>query len=525
MDFFVRTGFLSKIKGLQDLAGRSVRLHVYDPAWCQADNQVRNMQQRNITFISTADYYREIAMEKTTKDLAATLASRVVGQPNGINAIVPCIEMFQAGLAPDNRPVGVFLLLGPTGTGKTRTVEALAEALHGSIKNVLKIDCGEFQMEHEVAKLIGAPPGYLGHRETQPLLSQQKLTSVASPKCGLSIVLFDEIEKAAPSMARLLLGVLDRGVLRLGDNASVNFEKTIVFMTSNLGTREMMREITPDFGFQAAGATASHDELKKKLQNIGLAAVRRRFSPEFVNRIDHVVTYEPLTASSFAAITDHEIDRLQGHVESRLGNRAFVIDAPWQTRQWLMEKGTSAEYGARELKRTIHRHLTQPLASLVSRQQIAAGGRVLVEVSPDGMSLNLHSIGLGEPPMPVAPSVLVVDDNAELLKFMTFAAVESRWDPLSARTVTEARKLFSKREVHAAIIDLGVNDGGGVDLALDLRDVWPDVQVVLTCETDPSNSVLEVCDDHDFEVVRKPFLTPDLLDFLRDRVLEVRTNC
>ena len=149
-------------------------------------------------------------------DLTSVLASKVVGQPNVISSIVPYIEMFQAGLAPENRPVGVFLLLGPTGTGKTRTVEALAEALHGSSKNLLKIDCGEFQMEHEVAKLIGAPPGYLGHRETQPMLSQQKLTAVTSDRSALSLVLFDEIEKAAPSLTRLLLGVLDRGILRQG---------------------------------------------------------------------------------------------------------------------------------------------------------------------------------------------------------------------------------------------------------------------------------------------------------------------
>src|SRR5580692_6232861 len=184
-------------------------------------------------------------------DLSSILSSKVVGQPNVINLIVPYIQMFQAGLAPENRPVGVFLLLGPTGTGKTRTVEALAEALHGSSKNLLKVDCGEFQMEHEVAKLIGAPPGYLGHRETQPMLTQQKLNAVTSEKCELSLVLFDEIEKAAPSMTRLLLGVLDKGVLRLGDNSTVNFEKSLIFLTSNLGAREMMKEINPDFGFQS----------------------------------------------------------------------------------------------------------------------------------------------------------------------------------------------------------------------------------------------------------------------------------
>jgi len=159
------------------------------------------------------------------EDLTAVLSQKVVGQPAATKVIVPYIQMFQAGLAPEGRPVGIFLLLGPTGTGKTKTVEALAEVLHGSEKNVLKVDCGEFQMEHEVAKLIGAPPGYLGHRETQPMLTQQKLNAVTSEKSSLSLVLFDEIEKAAPSMTRLLLGVLDKGQLRLGDNSTVNSKK------------------------------------------------------------------------------------------------------------------------------------------------------------------------------------------------------------------------------------------------------------------------------------------------------------
>ena len=204
------------------------------------------------------------------EDLTTVLSQKVVGQPAATRVIVPYIQMFQAGLAPEGRPVGVFLLLGPTGTGKTKTVEALADVLHGSEKNVLKVDCGEFQMEHEVAKLIGAPPGYLGHRETQPMLTQQKLNAVTSEKCNLSLVLFDEIEKAAPSMTRLLLGVLDKGVLRLGDNSTVNFEKSLVFLTSNLGAREMMREINPDFGFQSVRTGGERADLTSKLQNIGL---------------------------------------------------------------------------------------------------------------------------------------------------------------------------------------------------------------------------------------------------------------
>src|SRR5919204_518270 len=205
-------------------------------------------------------------------DLVEQLSQKVVGQPSALKYIVPYVQMYQAGLAPEGRPVGVFLLLGPTGTGKTKTVEALAEILHGSEKNLLKVDCGEFQMEHEVAKLIGAPPGYLGHRETQPILTQQKLNAVTSDRCNLSLVLFDEIEKAAPSMTRLLLGVLDKGVLRLGDNSTVNFEKSLVFLTSNLGAREMLKEINPDFGFQA-GVQKQKQDLTGKLQAIGMAAV------------------------------------------------------------------------------------------------------------------------------------------------------------------------------------------------------------------------------------------------------------
>jgi ATP-dependent Clp protease ATP-binding subunit ClpA len=236
----------------------------------------------------------------------ARLSERVVGQPGAMAQIVPYVEMYQAGLAPEGRPAGVFLLLGPTGTGKTRTVEALAEVLHGNQKNVLRVDCGEFQMEHEVAKLIGAPPGYLGHRETQPMLTQNKLGGIASEGCGLSLVLFDEIEKAAPSMTRLLLGVLDKAVLRLGDNSQVNFERTLIFMTSNLGANAMRREMNPDFGF-ATLVPAERRGLAKKLAGIGMGAVRRKFSPEFVNRIDAMLTYQPLKQDALRKILDQQI--------------------------------------------------------------------------------------------------------------------------------------------------------------------------------------------------------------------------
>src|SRR5216683_6248401 len=192
-------------------------------------------------------------------DLVTLLSQKVVGQSAATKAIVPYVYMYQSGLAPQNRPAGVFLLLGPTGTGKTKTVEAIAELLHGSEKKVVKIDCGEFQMEHEMAKLIGAPPGYLGHRETVPMLTQQRLAEATSEGSDLALVLFDEIEKAAHSMTKLLLGILDKGILRLGDNSVVNFEKTLIFFTSNLGAREMLKEINPDIGFQSAMSRSRED--------------------------------------------------------------------------------------------------------------------------------------------------------------------------------------------------------------------------------------------------------------------------
>ncbi len=452
------------------------------------------------------------------EDLTAILSSKVVGQPNVINVIVPYIEMFQAGLAPENRPVGVFLLLGPTGTGKTRTVEALAETLHGSVKNVLKIDCGEFQMEHEVAKLIGAPPGYLGHRETQPMLSQQKLASVTSDQCGLSLVLFDEIEKAAPSLTRLLLGVLDRGVLRLGDNSSVNFEKSLVFLTSNLGAKEMMREINPDFGFQSATVSGTRDDLSQKLQSIALVAVRKKFSPEFVNRIDHVITYRPLDAESFAAITDHEIDNLQSHVNTRLGTRCFAIEVPFETRQWLIEKGTSAEYGARELKRTIHKHLTQPLATLVAKNQIEPGARVRVDVNPDREGLSLRATASGEEPAPAHPTVLLVDDNRDLLQFLERLMAESGWELMAAESASEARRMVAKRKPNAALLDYMLPDGNGVELAQQLKQLIPNLQVIMMTGSMLAPEEEAICEEHDFPVLRKPFLATDVMNQIRARL-------
>jgi len=451
------------------------------------------------------------------EDLTEVLSQKVVGQPAATRVIIPYVQMFQAGLAPEGRPVGVFLLLGPTGTGKTKTVEALAEVLHGSEKNVLKVDCGEFQMEHEVAKLIGAPPGYLGHRETQPMLTQQKLNAVTSERCSLSLVLFDEIEKAAPSMTRLLLGVLDKGILRLGDNSTVNFEKSLVFLTSNLGAREMMREINPEFGFQSV-KPAERADLTSKLQNIALVAVRKRFSPEFVNRIDSIITYQPLTAESLSAILDKQIVDLQNHVNTRLGNRSFVLDVPHEARQFLLVKGTSPEYGARELNRTIHRYLTQPLATLVATNQVAPGARVWVEVDGDTDKLQLRSAEARVTEAPANPTVLLVDDNRDLLHFLERLMANDGWTLLTAESATEAKRLVQTHKPNAALLDYMLPDGNGVELGVEFLQTVPQMLVIVMTGTILPPEEEALCEEHNFPVLRKPFLASDVMNQIRSRL-------
>jgi len=456
------------------------------------------------------------------EDLSTLLSQRVMGQPNATRLIVPYIQMYQAGLAPEGRPVGVFLLLGPTGTGKTKTVEALAEVLHGSEKNVLKVDCGEFQMEHEVAKLIGAPPGYLGHRETQPMLTQQKLNAVTSEKCPLSLVLFDEIEKAAPSMTRLLLGVLDKGVLRLGDNSTVNFEKSLVFLTSNLGAREMLREITPDFGFQSA-QHGERADLTGKLQSIGLVAVRKRFSPEFVNRIDCIITYQPLSPEALSAILDHQITDLQNHVITRLGNRSFTLEVPFEARQFLLLKGTSAEYGARELNRTIHRFLTQPLATMVATNQINPGARVRVEVAEPPEKLVIRSTQSPEPAPAANPTVLLVDDNRDLLHFLERLMADAGWTLLTAESATEAKRLAIEHKPNAALLDYMLPDGNGVELGVEFLQAVPQMLVIVMTGTILPPEEEALCEEHNFPVLRKPFLAADVMNQIRSRLTSANT--
>jgi CheY-like chemotaxis protein len=452
-------------------------------------------------------------------DLAGLLSRKIVGQSDALQFITPCIQMYQAGLSAPDRPAGIFLLLGPTGTGKTRTVEALAEILHGSSTQLLKIDCAEYQSDHEVAKLIGAPPGYLGHRETKPMLSQQRLLEVVSEGCDLALVLFDEIEKAAPAFTTLLLGLLDKGLARLGDNTVVNFEKTLIFLTTNLGARDMLREMQPDVGFRVSEARPAA-EIAAKLESIGLAAVRKRFSPEFVNRLDAVITYRPLDASALAAILDSHIADLQRHVHTRLGNRAFEIDVTASARQLLLEKGSSQEYGARELKRTIHRMLTQPLAAVVTGGHVAPGGRVVIDhrSGDEALSLTFEQPETRSSAGSEQPIVLIVDDNAQLIELVQHGVAKAGVKTLTASTAEDARTVGARQVIDLALVDYMLPDGDGLGVAFDLLRRWPNIRIVMMTGGELSADELAVCERQRFPILQKPFLMTDVVGLIKSNV-------
>ena len=462
---------------------------------------------------SRAEEGREQTPINRTDELIGLLSSRVVGQAHALEHIVPSIQLHRSGLAPEGRPVGVFLLLGPTGTGKTRTVEALAEVLHGDARSVVKIDCGEFQSEHEVAKLIGAPPGYVGHAQTEPRLNQIVLDDVASAGCDLSLVLFDEIEKAAPSLSQLLLGVLDKATLRLGDGGEVNFERSLIFLTSNLGARDMVSELQPGLGFDTP-ARRPGAELSAHLERVGLRAVQRHFSPEFVNRIDAVITYRPLGNESLVAILEQHVVELQRHVQNRLGSRSFDIDVAPAARFFMLEKGTSMEYGARELRRIIHLHLTQPLAAMVANGEITPGAQVTVDLHEDGEHLTLLAVG-GAPLPAVPPSTLLtIDDNDAVLGWLSQVLSDEGHRVLVGSTVEDALRQIEEDVPDVLVVDHILPDGDGVDLAVSLLKKYPDMRAVVMSGTALDEEEILLCQRYDIPFLQKPFVAEELLGAL-----------
>jgi ATP-dependent Clp protease ATP-binding subunit ClpB len=317
------------------------------------------------------------------QDFEERLSARIVGQERSVRRVSGLYQIFLAGMNPPNRPIGTMLFLGPTGSGKTRVIEAAAEVLYGDPNAVVKIDCGEFQHSHEIAKLIGSPPGYLGHRETSPMLTQENLDRMHTEDLKLSLILFDEIEKASDSLWQLLLGILDKATLTLGDNRRVDFSQTMVIMTSNLGAREMSELISGGIGFAPGkGSKNPNDtEVDQKIYRTAVEAARRKFSPEFMNRIDKVVVFRSLKEHHLRQILDLELQAVQDRIMQSAGTK-FVFQCSETAKDMLLKEGLDYKYGARHLKRSVERFLVYPLSNLVATGQIGLGDLVHVDVHP-----------------------------------------------------------------------------------------------------------------------------------------------
>lgn len=328
------------------------------------------------------------------KEFEDKLSALIVGQERAVRRVSGLFQIYLAGMNNPSRPIGTMLFLGPTGSGKTRVVEAASEVLFGEPHAVVKIDCAEFQHSHEIAKLIGSPPGYLGHRETSPMLTQENLDKAHTDDTKLTFVLFDEIEKASDSLWQLLLGILDKATLTLGDNRRVDFSKTVVIMTSNLGAREMSDMISGGIGFAPtkAGKPQEDTEIDTKIYRTALEAAKRKFSPEFMNRIDKVVVFRSLKEHHLRKILDIELSAVQDRITESAGTK-FIFECTDEAKEFLLGEGIDLKYGARHLKRSIERFLVYPLSNLVATQQIETGDFVTIgfDKERDGLTFRKQS--------------------------------------------------------------------------------------------------------------------------------------
>ena len=279
---------------------------------------------------------------------------RVIGQEDAVQAVANAVRRARAGLQDPNRPIGSFIFLGPTGVGKTELARALAEFLFDDEQAMIRIDMSEYQEKHTVARLIGAPPGYVGYEEGGQLTE-------AVRRRPYSVVLFDEIEKAAPDVFNTMLQILDDGRLTDGQGRTVDFKNTVIIMTSNTGTEFLTGEFSVE---------------DPNVRESVLAALRSRFRPEFLNRIDEIVLFHPLTRAHIKSIVDIQMEL----VRRRMAERKIDIELTDKAREHLVEQGYDAVYGARPLKRTIQRLVLDPLALQVLQGKFVEGDTVVVDV-------------------------------------------------------------------------------------------------------------------------------------------------
>jgi ATP-dependent Clp protease ATP-binding subunit ClpB len=313
------------------------------------------------------------------------LRGKVVGQDQAVQAVVDLYQMFCAGLQSPSRPIGNLLFLGPTGSGKTRIVEAAAEILFGDSHAIIKVDCAEFQHSHEISKLIGSPPGYLGHRETHPLITQEALAASHRDQMKLSFLLFDEIEKASDALWQLLLGMLDKATLTLGDNRRVDLSQTMIFLTSNLGGGQIADLVQGGMGFIQPNDKPTTG-LHEKVEKTAVEAARRKFSPEFMNRLDKVVVFHPLKREELDEVLEIELSNVQKRVLDA-ATRPFLFRITEEGRAFLLQEGTDQRYGARHLKRAIERYVVYPIARLLATAQVHQGDVLVIDRNPADKAL------------------------------------------------------------------------------------------------------------------------------------------
>ncbi|ABS63370.1 ATPase AAA-2 domain protein [Parvibaculum lavamentivorans DS-1] len=302
-----------------------------------------------------------IGMEKA-------LGARIVGQAEAVSAVSRAVRRARAGLQDPNRPIGSFLFLGPTGVGKTELTKALAEFLFDDDQAIVRLDMSEYMEKHSVARLIGAPPGYVGYEEGGALTE-------AVRRRPYQVVLFDEIEKAHPDVFNVLLQVLDDGRLTDGQGRTVDFRNVLIIMTSNLGA-EYLAE-------QKAGEDV--EAVREQVMDV----VRSRFRPEFLNRLDEILLFHRLTREQMDTIVDIQMGRLR----SLLKDRKIEIELDDTARTWLADQGYDPVYGARPLKRVIQRNLQDPLAELLLLGKIADGETVKVSAGATGLIIDGHEVG------------------------------------------------------------------------------------------------------------------------------------
>jgi ATP-dependent Clp protease ATP-binding subunit ClpB len=301
--------------------------------------------------------------------LEGILGQRVIGQSVAISAISRALRRARAGLSDENRPIGSFMFLGPTGVGKTELAKTLAEAMFGDERTIIRLDMSEYMERHTTARLIGSPPGYVGHEEGGQLTEMVKHRPY-------SLILFDEIEKAHPEVFNVLLQILDNGRLTDGKGKTVNFKNTIIIMTSNLGS-EYIKEMT-SMGFMTT-PTKQVESLKDKI----METLRQNLRPEFLNRIDEVIVFNPLTQKDIAAIVEIQL----GKVKERLSSKGMVLDLDKKIVPFLADQGYDPEYGARPLKRTIERLLVDPLSEKIIDGQIKPGAKIKVRVQENSLKI------------------------------------------------------------------------------------------------------------------------------------------